>query len=162
LEGCEWGTASDMQIVVFALGQGEGKIELGVAIEKVQEINRLLEITHIPETPEFVEGVVSLRGKIIPVVDLRKRLGLNGEDYTEKTRIIIFEVMGCPSGVIVDEVSEVLRVQETSPPPTGINGLSSNYIEGIAKIDQRLILIINLEEVFTMDEKLDLLESEIA
>ncbi|CFX40113.1 CheW-like protein [Syntrophomonas zehnderi OL-4] len=143
----------ETQIVVFSLSHAEEKIELGVPVEKVREINRLLEITHVPEMPEFVEGVVCLRGQVIPVMDLRKRLGLKGNEHTEKSRIILFDIGGHPVGAIVDEVSEVLRIYEISPPPAGISSLSSRYLEGIAQLGQRLILLMALEEVFTTEEK---------
>lgn len=143
----------ETQIVVFSLSHAQEKIELGVPVEKVREINRLLEITHIPEMPNFVEGMVSLRGQVIPVMDLRKRFGLQAGEHTESSRIILFDIGGHPVGAIVDEVSEVLRIYEIAPPPAGINGLSSRYLKGIAQLEQRLILLIDLEEVFTIEEK---------
>lgn len=142
---------AEVQMVVFSVHHEKGKVELGVPIEKVQEINRLLEITRLPQCPDFVEGIVNLRGQVIPVIDLKKRFKLDGNTPTDQTRIIVFEVLGEHLGIIVDEVSEVLRIQELAPPPPGI-GLDASYLDGVAKVGDRLILLINLEEIFTLAE----------
>lgn len=151
-EGCDRVSMSEVQLVVFSLRHRQGKIEFGVPIERVQEINRLLEITRLPQYPDFIEGVVNLRGQVIPVIDLRRRLGIEGDKHTEQTRIIVFNVQGSRCGVIVDEVSEVLRIHEIDPPPSLISGVESHYLEGVARVNDRLILLISLEEVFTASE----------
>ena len=96
-----------MQLVSFKLGSEE----FGIDILKVQEINRIVEITHVPKSPDFVEGIINLRGKVIPIIDLRKKFGLEQKEYTKNTRIIVIELEGGRiTGFIVDSVSEVLRI----------------------------------------------------
>lgn len=153
---------TEVQLVVFSLQHQTGKIELGVPIEKVQEINRLLEITRLPQYPDFVEGVVNLRGQVIPVIDLRKRFGLGGEGSTERTRIIVFDVKGCRSGIIVDEVTEVIRIHAIDPPPSVAGGVKANYLQGVARVAERLILLIDLEEIFSPEEREQINLSNIA
>lgn len=141
-----------LQLVTFKLENEE----FGVDILKVQEINRMLTITKIPNAPSFVEGVINLRGKIIPIVDLRKRLGFNSRAYDKSTRIIVVELDGLVLGFIVDSVSEVLRVSESTvePPPSIMGGIESDYIEGVGKLDNRLLILLELGKVFaTKDRK---------
>ncbi|MDD4518209.1 MAG: chemotaxis protein CheW [Limnochordia bacterium] len=145
----------ERQFVVFSL-QSE---EFAIDIMKVREIIKLISITKLPQTPEFVEGIVNVRGEIIPVVSLRKRFGLadNGDDSL--TRIVIVELTeGSLTGLIVDEVSEVLRLSATAiePPPQGIDGLRTEFIEGIGKVDNRLLVILRMEKLLNTSEKLAL------
>jgi purine-binding chemotaxis protein CheW len=143
-----------LQLVTFKLENEE----FGVDILKVQEINRMLTITKIPNAPPFVEGVINLRGKIIPIVDLRKRLGFNGKAYDKSTRIIVVELDGLILGFIVDSVSEVLRVSESTvePPPSIMGGIESDYIEGVGKLDNRLLILLELGKVFATKDRKDM------
>lgn len=143
-----------LQLVTFKLESEE----FGVDILKVQEINRMLNITKIPNAPPFVEGVINLRGKIIPIVDLRKRLGFNSKDYDKSTRIIVVELEGIILGFIVDSVSEVLRISESTvePPPSIIGGIESDYIEGVGKLDNRLLILLELSKVFAFRDRKDM------
>ena len=143
-----------LQLVTFKLENEE----FGVDILKVQEINRMLTITKIPNAPSFVEGVINLRGKIIPIVDLRKRLGFNGKAYDKSTRIIVVELDGLILGFIVDSVSEVLRVSESTvePPPSIMGGIESDYIEGVGKLDNRLLILLELGKVFATKDRKDM------
>ncbi|NLW35645.1 chemotaxis protein CheW [Syntrophorhabdus aromaticivorans] len=142
-----------LQLVTFKLGQEE----FGVDILKVQEINRMMDITRIPNAPLFIEGVINLRGKIIPIVDLRKRLGFLDEDgRSEKTtRIIVIELDGLVLGFIVDSVSEVLRIPENTiePAPSIVGGIESEYIEGVGKLDNRLLILLELTRLFSSPER---------
>ena len=143
-----------LQLVTFKLENEE----FGVDILKVQEINRMLTITKIPNAPPFVEGVINLRGKIIPIVDLRKRLGFNSRAYDKSTRIIVVELDGLVLGFIVDSVSEVLRVSESTvePPPSIMGGIESDYIEGVGKLDNRLLILLELGKVFATKDRKDM------
>ena len=139
-----------LQLVTFNLANEE----FGVDITRVQEINRMMDITKIPNAPEFIEGVVNLRGKIVPVVDLRKKLGFPEKEHDKSTRIMVVEVKGMVLGFIVDSVSEVLRIPESTiePPPSLVGGVESDYLNGVGKLDDRLLLLINLEKVIKSDQ----------
>ena len=145
-----------LQLVTFKLGNEE----FGVDILKVQEINRMMDITRIPNAPPFIEGVINLRGKIIPIVDLRKKLGFNGGNgQSEKTtRIIVVELDGLVLGFIVDSVSEVLRIPENTiePPPSIVGGVESDYIEGVGKLDNRLLILLELKKLFSSTDRKDI------
>jgi len=134
-----------LQLVSFKLGNEE----FGVDILKVQEINRMLQVTHVPNAPPYVEGVINLRGKVIPVVDLRQRLGLERKENDKHTRIIVMELSGKVIGFVVDAVSEVLRIQKsvTEPPPQIGDGMNAQYITAVGKLDDRLLTLLDLEKV---------------
>jgi len=136
-----------LQLVSFKVGDEE----FGVDILKVQEINRMIEITQVPDSPPDVEGVVNLRGKVIPVVDLRKRFGLTSREETIHTRIIVVELTNQTVGFIVDEVKEVLRIPSSvmEPPPDLAVGRNADYIIGIGKLDNRLLTLLDLEKVMS-------------
>jgi purine-binding chemotaxis protein CheW len=143
-----------LQLVTFKLDNEE----FGVDILKVQEINKMIDITRIPNAPSFVEGVINLRGKIIPIVDLRKRLGFDGRSFDKSTRIIVVELDGMVLGFIVDSVSEVLRISENTvePPPSLVSGIESEYIEGVGKLENRLLILLELKKVFTSTDRREL------
>lgn len=143
----------ELQLVIFRLA----KEEYGLPITKVQEINRLVPITKLPQTPSFMEGIINLRGRIIPVIDLRKRFGLEVSAHNDDTRIIIVEVNGQTVGVIVDAVAEVVRLTTSSiepPPPTFI--LDSKYIQGVGKLENRLLILLEIDEILTSQEAITL------
>ena len=148
----------DRQFVVFKLGEEC----YGVEILQVQTIERMLELTSIPDAPDFVEGVTNLRGEVIPVVDLRKRFGLPDVEQTDQTRIITVKIQDMQIGMIVDEASEVVKVSEGAiePPPTIVGELKSTYLEGVAKLENRLLVIIDLCKVFQEEEISSLQEIE--
>jgi len=138
-----------LQLVTFTLG-GE---EYAVNILKVQEINRMKEITRVPNAPYYVEGVINLRGKVIPVVSLRKMFGLPEEDMAQQ-KIMIMDIHGVTIGLIVDTVSEVLRISANivEPPPVMTYSVSSEFISGIAKLEDRLIILINMDRLIGKDK----------
>lgn len=144
-------SAELIQLVSFKLADEE----FGVDILQVQEINRLVEITKVPKTPDFVEGVINLRGKVIPVVDLRKRFELEKNDSNADTRIIVVDIDNSIMGMIVDEVSEVLRlsVSTIEPAPDITTSIEADYISGVAKIDDRLLILLDLSKAFSPAEK---------
>lgn len=144
-------TGDLLQLVIFQLG-GE---EFGVEIVKVQEIIRMPEITHIPQSPDFVEGVINLRGKIIVVVNLDKRFNLNLKDVDENSRIIVVEIGNNVVGMIVDSVNEVLRIPKSSVEPAPdlvLSQISRDYLKGVGKIDDRLLILLDLAKVLTIEE----------
>ncbi len=143
--------ADILQLVSFNLGAEE----FGVDIAAVQEIVRMPEITKVPRSPDFVEGVVNLRGKIIPVVDLRKRFRLSVGEATKSTRIIIVTVAKRTVGMIVDAVSEVLRLDVASVEPTPdmvATQVDSAFLKGIAKLEGRLLILLDLDLILNQEE----------
>ncbi|MDD5008596.1 MAG: chemotaxis protein CheW [Syntrophorhabdaceae bacterium] len=140
-----------LQLVTFRLENEE----FGVDILKVQEINKMMNITRIPNAPSFIEGVINLRGKIIPIIDLRKRLGFHNRVYDKSTRIIVVELDGLVLGFIVDSVSEVLRIPGNTiePPPSIVAGVESDYIEGVGKLNDRLLILLELKKIFASPER---------
>ncbi len=145
-----------MQLVTFSIGEEE----FGVDILKVQEIIRMMEITKVPRAPEFVEGVINLRGKVIPIIDLRRRFGLSSRDHDKHTRIIVIEINNMIVGFVVDSVSEVLRIPSSTvePPPPVVSGLESEYISGVGKLEDRLLILLDLDRLLSSEEQNVLLQ----
>lgn len=142
--------ANELQIVGFRVG----KEQFGVPIASVHEIVRPLDVTAVPDSPAYVEGVINLRGKIVPVIDLRKRFGETELRSSKKTRIVIAEVNGRLLGLKVDSASEVLRVPagDVEPPPEVFSEGEVNYVTGMAKINNRLIILIDLARILQAGE----------
>jgi purine-binding chemotaxis protein CheW len=140
-----------IQLVTFSIGEEE----FGVDILQVQEIIRTMEITNVPRAPEFVEGVINLRGKVIPIVDMRSRFGLESKKHDKYTRIIVIENDMIIVGFVVDSVSEVLRLPATQvqPPPPVVAGMDSDYIDGVGKLEDRLLILLNLDSLLDNEEK---------
>ncbi|MFH1687606.1 MAG: chemotaxis protein CheW [bacterium] len=139
-----------LQLVSFNIGSEE----YGVDILKVQEINRMVEITRVPQAPHYVEGVINLRGKVIPIIDLRKRFNLEVKEYDKNTRIVVVDISGNIMGMIVDSVSEVLRLPlgTIEPPPDMVAGVNSEFIRGVAKLEDRLLIFLDLSKVIDASE----------
>jgi purine-binding chemotaxis protein CheW len=137
--------AAGVQFVTFRLGEEQ----FGVPIGAAQEIVRLSEVTPVPEAPWFVEGVINLRGRIIPVIDLGRRLRLPDRPRTRKTRILIVEMDRRQVGLIVDAASEVLRLPPNAvePPPPMISGIGVEYITGVGKLGDQLLVLLDLAKV---------------
>ncbi|MDN5362800.1 MAG: purine-binding chemotaxis protein CheW [Moorella sp. (in: firmicutes)] len=152
-------TAPEVQLVVFQLA-GE---TYGVEINHVQEIIRLQTITEIPRTPAFVEGVINLRGRIIPILDMHKRFHLPAAEATNNTRIMVVELGEVTVGMIVDSVSEVLRLPADSiePPPPMISGIDVAYLKGVGKWNDKLIILLALDRVLRESEQREL-QQEVA
>ena len=145
-----------LQLVGFRLG----KKEYGIDILKVQEINRIAEITRIPQSPDFVEGVINLRGNVIPIIDLRKRFHMPEREHDRQTRIVVGEIEGRTVGFIVDAVSEVIRLPANSvePPPKIVADQQVEYIKGVGKLDDRLLMLLDIDKILTGSDKDKLLE----
>ena len=143
-----------LQLVTFRIGEEE----FGVDILLVQEIIRKMNITRVPKAPDFVEGVINLRGKVIPIIDLRKRFGLETKEYDKNTRFIVIEINDMIVGFVVDSVSEVLRIPSDTvePPPPVVSGLDSEYISGVGKLEDRLLILLDLDRLLSREEKTQL------
>ncbi|MFN0073859.1 MAG: chemotaxis protein CheW [Chloroflexota bacterium] len=142
--------ASEEQVVILELANEAYGVEIG----RVQEIIRMQRITTIPNGPDFVEGVTNLRGRVIPVLDLRKRFALQRSNPTGRSRIVVAELGEHTVGLVVDGVSEVLRVsaEMVEPPSTLVASDQATFLRGVAKIDERLVLLLDLAHILTHDE----------
>lgn len=142
--------SSLIQLVTFKIADEE----FGVDILKVQEIIRMMPITKVPNAPPFVEGVINLRGKVIPVIDMRKRFGMPSSTHDSQTRIKVMDLQGQVVGFVVDAVSEVLRIKESTvePPPPVVAGVGSEYMRGVGKLQDRLLILLDLDKLLTESE----------
>jgi purine-binding chemotaxis protein CheW len=140
----------EIQLVVFSLGREEFAVE----VTQVREIMRMEEITRMPKSPSFVEGILNLRGQIIAVIDLAQRLNLESGDRDAETRIIVVEADDIKVGMIVDAVSEVLRVstEEVETTPTLAADVAVAYLRGVVKQENRLIILLDLTKVLSLEE----------
>jgi purine-binding chemotaxis protein CheW len=138
--------ADEFQLVVFELGEER----YGLDIATVYEIIRHQPVTAVPQAPSFVEGVINLRGRIIPVVDLRRRFGMAPGELTKASRIVVCEAAGTRVGLVVDGVSEVLMVSSESveQTPEVASGYDTQYLRGIAKLGERLVILLDLAGLF--------------
>ena len=145
--------ADEKQLVVFKL-QDE---EFGVNIEKVREIVRVPEITQLPRAPEFLWGISNLRGDIMPIIDTRKRFSMPEAEISERARVLVVDLDGVSSGLVVDEVNEVMRIPRNSidNPPDAIKGVDKHFLEGVVKVDggKRIIMTLNLQEILCAGEQ---------
>ena len=142
-----------IQLVSFNLEQEE----YGINVLTVREIIRMIDITRVPNTPHYVQGVINLRGKVIPIISLRSKFDLVEAAYDKRTRIMVMEVMGELMGFIVDEVSEVIRISEREiqpPPPAVASGLEQECMAGVINQADRLLVLLDLERMFTAEERL--------
>ena len=155
-----------MDQAVNAMKEREGKYltftladeEYGIGILKIKEIIGMMPVTTVPQTPEFVKGVINLRGKVIPVIDLRLRFGMESMDYTERTCIIVVEIDGTSGtvqiGIVVDSVSEVLNIKadEIEDTPTFGTKLKTDYILGMAKMEGGVKILLDINRVLKTEE----------
>jgi purine-binding chemotaxis protein CheW len=147
----------DKKIVGFRLKDEEFAFD----IMRVIEIIKIKEITEVPTAPDFIEGVINLRGKIIPIIDLRKRFGLESAESVSEQRIIIVEFdKGQYTGVVVDQVSKVINIlpEQVLPAPASVKEEGAVYIESIIKIEERVIVLLDIEKIFSADEQFNLRE----
>ncbi len=158
--------AETMDQAVKAMAEREGKYltftlageEYGIGILKIKEIIGMMPVTTVPKTPEFVKGVINLRGKVIPVMDLRLRFGMQAIDYTERTCIIVVEIAGRSGtvqiGIVVDAVSEVLNIKgdDIEDTPTFGTALNTDYILGMAKMEGGVKILLDIDRVLSQEE----------
>ena len=151
IKTAEGGVSDELlQLVSFNIGDEE----FGVDILKVQEINRMVQVTRVPNTPDYVLGVINLRGKVIPIIDMRSRLGMKHKEFDKDTRIVVVEIESKVIGFVVDAVSEVIRINKsiTEPPPPMVAGIDSEYITAIGKLEDRLLILLDLRKILTTEE----------
>jgi len=148
----------EVKVIVFRLKDEE----YGVEVNQVKSIEKLEHITRVPRTPKFVRGVINLRGVVTPIIDLRKRFELEESVYSESTRIIIVAVGELEVGLIVDAANDVIDipVDAIEPPPEVVGGVEAAYLRGVAKLDKRLLILLNLDKVLSTEEikQLDAIE----
>lgn len=140
---------TDLKVIVFQLKDEE----YGIPVQQVQSIERMMHITRVPKVAKFVKGVMNLRGVVTPIIDLRKRFGIEEVSYTESTRIIIVGVNDMEVGLIVDAANDVIDIPEGAiePPPEVVGSVEVEYLKGVAKIDKRLLILLNLDKVLISD-----------
>lgn len=140
----------EIKVIVFRLKDEE----YGVEVNQVKSIERLDHITRVPRTSHFVKGVINLRGVVTPIVDLRRRFGLEETAYNETTRVIIVAVGEIEVGLIVDSANDVIDIpiNAIEPPPEVVGGIEAVYLRGVAKLDRRLLILLNLDKVLNTDE----------
>jgi purine-binding chemotaxis protein CheW len=141
-----------IQLVSFSLDQEE----YGVDVLKVREIIRMPMVTRVPNTPYYVEGVINLRGKVVPIICMRKKFGLTESENDKQTRIMVMDMEGELMGFIVDAVSEVIRISgsEIQPSPAMVaGGIDQECISGVINQAERLLVLLSLEKMFSRDEK---------
>ncbi len=148
-----------VQLVTFRVG-GE---EFGLDVFSVHEIIRYGGVTPVPRAPEFVEGILDVRGAVVPVVDLRRRFEAAGRAYDDDTRIVLVEYGGERLGLVVDSVREVLRAPETaiSAPPAYIRGLAAEFVRGIVRLPDRLVILLDLDRILSSQERIALEQAEL-
>lgn len=142
------------QLISFMVGNEE----YGMEILRVKEVIRMPEVTPLPKSPSFVKGIINLRGDVIPIVDLRDKFGLEQVEYSASTRVIVVDVDGKLVGMVVDSASQVLRVpaDQINPPPPVAGGLPSELIDGVGKVGERLIILLNIDRILSSDERIEL------
>jgi purine-binding chemotaxis protein CheW len=139
-----------IQLVGFRLDNED----YAIAITKIQEIILMKPITRIPQVPDFIEGLINLRGSVIPIVNLRKRFGLLPREIDDETRTIVVNVHEKTVGCVVDAVTQVMRINrdQIQPPPLGVMAVNHQYLAGLAKLDDRLMIILDIDKLFQAEE----------
>jgi purine-binding chemotaxis protein CheW len=139
-----------IQLVGFRLDNED----YAIAITKIQEIILMKPITRIPQVPDFIEGLINLRGSVIPIVNLRKRFGLPPREIDDETRTIVVNVHEKTVGCVVDAVTQVMRINrdQIQPPPLGVMAVNHQYLAGLAKLDDRLMIILDIDKLFQAEE----------
>ena len=144
----------EMQLVVFVMESEE----FACGINNVREVLKMIRVTPLPRSLDFVEGVINMRGEVIPVIDLRKRFGLPEAERTDESRIIIVEVEERMVGLIVDSVREVLSLsnQQIQEAPSQVAGGKTDLITGVGKVEDRMLIILDLDRILTSEEQIAL------
>ncbi|WP_017472389.1 chemotaxis protein CheW [Amphibacillus jilinensis] len=141
---------STEKYIVFQL-KGQ---EYGASIQQIVSIERLQEVVSLPQVSTFIEGITKLRGEVIPVIDLKKRMDLPDSEQTDQSRMLVSLVDDLSVGFIVDEASDVIDIDQSiiEPAPTTIKGVNANFLHGVAKLDDRLLLLIDLAYVLNYEQ----------
>ncbi len=146
--------SDETQLVVFVMENEE----FACSITEVREVLKMVKVTPLPRSLDYIEGVINMRGDVIPVINLRKRFGLTEEEQNDDSRIIIVEVQEKMVGLIVDAVSEVIRIEKSQiqPAPVQTTGGKTDHITGVGKKDDRMIIILDLDKILTTEEQIAL------
>lgn len=139
-----------IKVIVFQLHNEQ----YGVNIQQVRSIEKLQNVTPVPGTADFIKGVINLRGDITPIIDLKDRLQIGKTEYTDHTRVLIINIESIQMGLIVDNATDVLDIEESiiDAPPEVIGGVTEEYLSGVAKIDDRLLILLDLERILNFQE----------
>lgn len=139
-----------IKVVVFRMGEQR----YGVDIRNVLGIEKVQTITDVPQTYDFIKGVISLRGDITPVIDLKERLQIGETEHAEQTRILIINMNTIQIGLLVDEATDVMDIDadHVEPTPEVLNGINASFLKGVAKVGDDLLVLLELEKVLTLDE----------
>ncbi|SET41100.1 purine-binding chemotaxis protein CheW [Salinibacillus kushneri] len=148
----------DEKVIVFQLKNEE----YGVPVDVVGSIERMMQVTRVPGTPKFVKGVMNLRGVVTPIIDLRERFEIEPAEYDDRTRIIIVSMDDKVVGMIVDSANDVIDVSSEAiePPPEVIGSVDVDYIRGVANLESRLLILLNIEKVLSREELNDISKVE--
>jgi purine-binding chemotaxis protein CheW len=148
-----------LTLVVYVLETHDKSFEYGIPINQVYEITRPGEVVKLPGMPDFVDGIMSLRGEIIPIIDFKKRFGLGTTSIKDTTRIIVVNVDGKKCGAVVDDVQEIVAIpaENIEDAPTVAGGVKNSFILGIGKVDGRLIIALNVFKILTEVEQEEML-----
>lgn len=143
-------TNEDKKVIVFQLGNEE----YAIPVARVGSIERMQSITRVPQTPEFVRGVINLRGVVTPIIDLRARFGIQSEVDSELTRIIIVYIDEVEVGLVVDSANDVIDIPRDAvePAPEVVGSIDVDYIDGVAKLENRLLILLHLEKILKRDD----------
>jgi purine-binding chemotaxis protein CheW len=147
------GIEQDQYLVFTAVGQ-----EYGIQAMRVREISAMIEITKVPKAPPYIEGILNLRGKLVSIINFRKKFGFDAKGLDEDTRIIIVEHMGFPIGIMVDKVEEVIRIPDENVqmlPETTTTAASADYLAGVGMMDNRLVILLDADQLLSKTDLLD-------
>lgn len=152
-----------MSRILQLVGFRNGDEFFGVPISKVREIVRVPEITPVPDMPDFLKGVINLRGRIVAVVDLNRRLGTAASGAKKNSRVLILDIEGSLTGLIVDSVSEIIKLDEESiePPPEMISSIGAEYVSGLGRNKERLFVLLEIEKLLKPDEMRRIRQTDI-
>lgn len=144
-----------LEEIIQLVGFNLGSEYYGVEITKIREIIRMVSLTRVPRTPAYIEGVINLRGSVLPVVNLRTKVRMPKKEYDKSSRIIVVDLSGVMVGFIVDSVQEVIRIPKsaTQPPPDIITGVDGKYFTAVASLNNQLLIILDIEKVLANEEK---------
>ncbi len=141
---------NDASPVIQLVGFRLDNEDYAIAITRIQEIILMKPITRLPQVPDFIEGLINLRGSVIPIINLRKRFGLPAREVDDETRIIVVNVQDKTVGCVVDAVTQVMRINrdQIQPPPLSVLAVAHQYLSGLARLDDRLLIILDIDRLF--------------